>query len=422
MRRHHPSECGTLSLRWGLLFGVWLLYCAFGLVATSLAPLVPIVEADLQISHAQMGSILGAWQLVYIFAAVPSGLLLDRLGARSALLIGALLIAASALARSLALDYWGLLLAVMLFGLGGPIVSSGAPKVITTLFTGSNRGFAMGVYMTGPALGGVVSLTLTHSVLLPLFDGDWRRLLQLWAAVAVVFAGLWFGLASLKSSVSGRRPLEPRSDDTGASAERTEGEAGGSVSVRELLRFPAVKLVLWMSVGVFLFNHGLNNWLPELLRSGGKSVVAAGNWAALPTVIGIFGSLLIPRYATPERRFGILFGLCVLAAVASLLLHSTQDAPLAVGLVLQGIARSSMMTVLILTLVELPGIGQRHAGAASGLFFSAAEVGGVLGPLGLGVLYDLTGAFSAGLYALTAVAVALALMVVRLQRLARDAD
>jgi len=88
---------------------------------------------------------------------------------------------------------------------------------------------------------------------------------------------------------------------------------------------------------------------------------------------------------------------------------------------LQGIARSSLMTVLILTLVELPGIGERHAGTASGLFFSAAEVGGVLGPLSLGVFYDLTGAFSAGLYALAAVAAAMALAVSRLRRLARAA-
>ncbi len=396
----------TNSHRWWLLFGVWLLYSAFGLVAASLAPLVSIVESELNISHTRMGSIMGAWQLVYIFAAIPCGLLLDRLGARWALLLGVMLIAASALARSFAVDYWGLLFAVMLFGLGGPIVSSGAPKVITTLFEGSDRGFAMGVYMTGPALGGVVALTLTHSVLLPLFDGDWRKLLQLWAALTVGFGLIWFGLASL-----GPPDQEPAERD----ASDSQPSKGG---LGDLLRIPGVPLVLCMSIGVFMFNHGLNNWLPELLRAGGKSIVAAGNWAALPTVVGIFGSLLIPRLATPERRFGILLWLCASATVASLLLQTTNNYSLGMGLLLQGIARSSMMTVLILTLVELPGIGQRRVGAASGLFFSAAEVGGVMGPLGLGAMYELTGGFSAGLYALTAVMVGLSLIVIRLRRLA----
>ena len=101
-------------------------------------------------SHSAMGSVMGAWQLVYIFAAVPCGVLLDRIGGRNALLIGALLIAVSAIGRSLAQDYWSLLLAVMLFGIGGPIISSGAPKVVAELFSGSQRGLAMGIYMTGP--------------------------------------------------------------------------------------------------------------------------------------------------------------------------------------------------------------------------------------------------------------------------------
>ncbi len=406
-------------LRWLLLFGVWLLYGVFGLVATSLAPLVPLVEADLSITHSQMGSILGAWQLTYIFAAVPCGILLDRLGTHRALLAAALLIAGSAFARSLAVDYWGLLFAVMLFGLGGPLVSSGAPKVVTGLFAGADRGLAMGIYMTGMSLGGVVSLTLTHSVLLPQLGGDWRTLLRLWAGLAVLAGLIWFGLGALrgKSVATGEagagqrsgRPLDM------LQAARQSADTGRRTKLVELLRLPAVPIVLVMSVGVFVFNHGLNNWLPELLRAGGKTFVESGYWAALPTVVGIFGSLLIPRLATPERRFDILLALCACAAFASLLLHSTNDLSLASGLLLQGIARSSLMTVLILTLVELPGIGERYAGAASGLFFSAAEVGGVLGPLGLGIMYELTGGFSAGLYALTAICAGLFLLTLRLR-------
>ena len=71
--------------------------------------------------------------------------------------------------------------------------------------------------------------------------------------------------------------------------------------------------------------------------------------------------------------------------------------PLALGLVLEGLARSSMMTVLILTLVELKGVGKERAGTAGGLFFAAAEIGGVGGPITLGILYDATGDFSLGL-------------------------
>jgi cyanate permease len=75
------------------------------------------------------------------------------------------------------------------------------------------------------------------------------------------------------------------------------------------------------------------------------------------------------------------------------------------GLVLQGIARSSLMTVAMLTLIELPGVDEKRVGMASGLFFSAAEIGGVLGPLSIGVLYDASGGFTAGLFMLTGLSV-----------------
>ena len=78
------------ATRWLILAGVWFCYACFGLVATSLAPLVPVIVEDLGIGHGAMGSIMGAWQLVYIFAAVPCGLLLDRLGARHAIALGGL--------------------------------------------------------------------------------------------------------------------------------------------------------------------------------------------------------------------------------------------------------------------------------------------------------------------------------------------
>ncbi|MDZ7684957.1 MAG: hypothetical protein U5O39_08025 [Gammaproteobacteria bacterium] len=174
---------------------------------------------------------------------------------------------------------------------------------------------------------------------------------------------------------------------------------------------------------MFLFNHGLNNWLPELLHDGGMTITEAGYWAAIPTVIGLAG--FAHHSPSGNARAAVsryLIGLALAAAAASALLQFQYEPILFSGLLLQGIARSSLMTVLMLTLVELPGVGERYAGVAGGLFFSAAEVGGVLGPLTLGVLYDLTAGFSAGLYLLTSVAVLIALGAHRLRRLAQPTD
>ena len=376
-----------------------MLYASFGFIAASLAPMVAPIEASLGMSHAAMGSVMGAWQLVYIFSAVPCGMLLDRIGGQRALLIGVLLIAASALGRALAVDYWTLLAAVMLFGLGGPIISSGAPKMVAELFTGSQRGMAMGIYMTGPAVGAVVCLGLTNSWLLPLL-GNWRSVMLLWAATALAAGLAWF--------LMGRRFVTSPAVIPGAQpfASSIPGAAPTSQvgAMASLVRVPAVRLILAMSVGVFLFNHGLNSWLVELLRVGGMDPARAGYWATLPTVVGIVGSLLIPRFAIRKRRLYMLMALAAIALAAALLLRFTDPGLLSLGLILQGIARSSLMTLLMLTLVELPEVGEGRAGVASGMFFSAAEIGGVLGPLGIGILYDTSGGFDSSLWSLAGVA------------------
>ena len=380
----------VLNTRWLLFFGVWMLYGSFGLVASSLAPVASLVIEDLQMTHAEMGLAMGAWQLVYIFSAVPAGMLLDRVGARYALALGGILVGISALARMFSGDTAGLIMAVMIFGLGGPIISAGALKVVVSSFTGATRGLAMGIYMTGPAIGSIISLTMTHSILLPAFDQSWRAVLGLWAGVTFLAVFLWFFLATVAGSSISEAPKGPRVSQLRV--------------IRELITRPTVIVILLMSISVFMFNHGLNNWLPELLQSHGFSAVNAGYWAALPTVIGIIGSLIIPRLATPERRFKILIGLSIAAFIASILLRFGEPSSLLTGLLLQGVARSSLMTVLILSLVELPEIGERYAGVASGLFFSAAELGGVLGPLTLGLLYAPEVGFSSGLTLLTGIA------------------
>ena len=386
--------------RWLVLAGVWLLYFSFGLNLASLAPLVTFIEADLQISHSAMGAVLGVWQFVYIVASVPCGILIDRVGSRYAFTVGALLIAVSAIGRSLAGDYVQLLLAVGAFGLGGPIISAGAPKMIAGWFQGRERGLAMGIYITGFGVGSILSLTLTNSILMPWFNEDWRLVLRFWGLLTLLAGAVWFVISWLPAVRGGKH---------------TSIRIKGAL-VMPLLQLRSVQLVLLMSIGVLFFTHGLSNWMPELLRSGGMSVDQASLWAAVPVVVAIAGALVIPRLASGEYRYRVLLLLFLCAIGASVLLRAALGPVLVSGLILDGIARSSMTTVLILTLVETRGIGEERAGSAAGLYFSVAEIGGVAGPVMLGVLYDATGDFSGGLGLLTAISLLLVLALGRLKK------
>jgi MFS transporter, CP family, cyanate transporter len=106
------EESAAHPHRWAMLAGVWMVYFCFGSTAAAIAPLVSRITAELNLSHTQMGSILGAWQLVYIGAAIPCGALLDRIGPRRGLALGAAVVAASGILRGVATNYVTMLLAV----------------------------------------------------------------------------------------------------------------------------------------------------------------------------------------------------------------------------------------------------------------------------------------------------------------------
>ena len=390
--------------RWAVLAGVWLVYFSFGLTIVTLAPLVSVVGQDLGLSHSRMGTVMGAWQLVFIASAIPCGVLLDRIGPRRALLLAVLVIAASGALRAAAGGHLSLFLAVALFGLGGPLVSVGAPKLIGLWFEGQERRFAMGLYMTGPAVGSVASLALTNSLMMPLLGGNWRAVMLAYAAVVLAVGLVWLAITAHPASraIEQRLAAEPREPQFAAFA--------------ELLGIPAVRIVLAMAIGIFFVNHGLNNWLPEILRSHGMAAAEAGFWAAIPTAVGIIAAPTIPRLATPARRMGILAALFLLTAGATLLLLSADGALLAAALVMQGMARGGMMTLAILILLDVPEVGSRRTGLAGGLFFSAAEVGGSLGPMSIGVLAQLSDGFAASLGMLTGITVALLALLLVLRR------
>lgn len=380
--------------RWAALFGVWLIYFSFGLCIASMAPIVSEIAADLEISQGAMGGILGAWQLTYIAAALPLGALMDRTGVAIGLFVSAAIMSGSLVLRGLAEDGTMLFAAVALFGLGGPLISIGAPKLIALWFTGASRGMAMGVYMTGPALGGIAVLWSAQSLLIPL-TGSWRGALFVLAAFVLSSGFIWW-------AISRHNEAKARDGRVGGLS-----KAGSLAALVELSRLRTVQIVLLMAIGIFMLNHGLNNWLPEILRAKGMSAVDASLWASIPTVVGVIGALIIPRFATPERRIAIMAGLFAAIGVATLLLHLAPGIGLATGLMLQGIARSSMMTVAILLLMEAPGVPPERAGMAGGMFFTVAEIGGVLGPLSIGVVAQASVGFDVPLWMLSGVVMAL---------------
>ena len=63
------------------------------------------------------------------------------------------------------------------------------------------------------------------------------------------------------------------------------------------------------------------------------------------------------------------------------------------------------MTVAIMLLMETSGVPEKRLGLAGGLFFTSAEIGGVLGPVAFCTLAYWTGSFVVPLFVVTLAAV-----------------
>jgi len=374
----HKIEPYQQRYRWVILFLVWLLYAAFGLVSRSVAPLVTPILKDLNMSYGQMGIILGSWQLTYIGVAIIAGAIIDKWGIRKSLFIGTVIIGLSAALRYFPSGFGTFLLVVAIFGMGGPLISVGAPKTIANWFRGKGRGTAVGIYTTGPWIGGLIALSATNSLVMPVTGYSWRLTFVYYGFLVFIIASLWWFLA---------RDIKP----TGA----TEGESIGKTFSR-LIKIRNVRLILIMGPLSFAIMHGFTNWLPKIMESVGMSPSISGFVSSIPIMAGIPAVLVIPRLVPPHLR-GRILALLALAVTAALLVSvNTSGAPMFVGLVLFGIAGSSLFPIVMLILMDTPEVGERHMGLAGGIFFCVAEIGGFTGPLVMGTLADLTGDFLAG--------------------------
>jgi CP family cyanate transporter-like MFS transporter len=379
------------SFRWVMLALMSFLYGCFGLAVTSIAPMVNTIAKELSISSSQMGTILGAWQLVYIGLAYQSGSLLDRFGVKGSVAAGATAIALSLFVRAVAVDFVTLLLAIIIFGLGGSMISVGSPKVASMWFSGRQRGMATSVSFAGSILGSVIGMALTSAVVVPLL-GSWRLAFVFYGVITVIATIVWLLLA---------RNQVPGVEDFGDTEQHQAG------NLKRIIAIDNVRLIVVLGFSVFLLNHGLRNWLPVLLIEKGISEANAGFLAAIPLVVGMITMLIIPSVVKSGYRRPTVIILLMIAGLTAIPLALGEGVVVLVFLVISGAVRQPLNSLLLLLLMDTKGVGSSRIGAAGGFFFAVSEIGGFGGPFVVGVLRDITGDAQLGIIVIGLVMVAL---------------
>lgn len=193
----------------GALFLLWLAGNGLRLTILAVPPVLALIILDLKLSGTQVGILNAIPVFLFALVAIPGSLLIARVGAVPALIIGLLIAAAGSALRGLASDTIVLYIATVVMAAGIAVMQPAMPPIVRQ-WVPRQIGFATAVYTNGLLFGEIFPVLLA-AVILPLVGGSWRASLVLWSIPLVVIALVifWFQPGGKGAPVSRPRQWMP---------------------------------------------------------------------------------------------------------------------------------------------------------------------------------------------------------------------
>ena len=377
-----------MTNRWAVLAILCLARMSMGLHLQVVAAVAPFLIADLGLSYAEIGVLIGIFMLPGVFLALPVGLISRRVGDKATLVasLGLLLVGTGLLATSP--GFASAAAARLLSGAGGTLLTMQVAKIATDWFAGRELSTAIGLLLGTFPLGVALAMATLGGVA---EASSWRVAVALIATTAVpillVVTLLYRDLPRELSAADppSQPPKDPRATAVSVSAPAEHGRRGPLALSREELG-----PVLVVGVAFALVNAALvifTSFTPTLLIDRGVPEARAGvlaswtSWSLIPSVM-VAGYLL----DRTRHLFVWLVGSALVTAVACLALPI--QPPALVWIVLFGVA-SAPITV---GSMALPGqvLRPENRNAGFGLYFTMNYLGFSLLPPVAGYLLDLT--------------------------------
>jgi len=346
---------------------LWLAGIALRLTILAVPPVIPLIHDDLHLTETQVGILSGLPMVLFAAAAIAGSLMIARLGALTALLIGLLLCAAGSAVRgigpSMAMLYFGTI--VTAFGVA--VMQPALPPLVRA-WVPSGIGFATAVYTNGLIIGEIFPAALTIPLVLPMLRQSWQWDFVFWAVPVAIIAATIFGLA----------PRAPATVPTAASRRWMPD-----------FRNPMIWRIGLLLGSVNATYFSMNGFLPDYLTHTGRPDLINAALTALNTG-QIPASFLLLASADRMVRTMWSYVLCGVVALASLLaIVFLGGVWVTVGCAVWGCCGAAIL-VLILALPPLISPPEDVHRVASGMFaisYSCAVIVPIIG----GVLWDLTG-------------------------------
>ncbi len=361
------------------------------------------MNKELEISAQQFGLLAGIFFFGYFLFAVPSNLMLHKLGARE--WIAWILVSWGVVSACTGFAQNAVQLYAVRFLLG--VAESGFfPGMIlymTYWFRQRERAQAVAFFMTGlpiaSIVGGPVSgLILDHIHWLGV--GSWRWLLVLEAVPAIVLGIVTYRL--LPNRPAEARFLTPPEKDWLAAElalEEKTAAVAGKESVSKALCSGRVWYLAVIYFTMMIGLYAMSFWLPQVVKGLSKlySNTTVGFLVPIPHICGLIAMLALSRHSdrTQERRWHAAAP-AILGGVALLVVGRVTSPALSIALLaLMAIGVDSFFGPFW----SLPSKFLTGVAAASGiaLINSVGNLGGFVGPYVIGAVSKRTGNTSLGL-------------------------
>jgi ACS family glucarate transporter-like MFS transporter len=367
----------------------------------------PYIIDDLHLSVLQMSVVFSAFTLSYSLFEIPSGWLGDVIGPRRVLTRIVLWWSAFTMLTSAARGFPSLVAIRFLFGAGEAGAFPNIARSFSRWFPIRERGRANGVMFLGSRVGGMLSAPVALFIV---SRWGWRTSFVLFGTIGLAWAAAWFTWYRDRPedhpAVNAEELAWIRQDlrDIEGLAGRDRTPWGALLRSRNLYAICAM---------YFAFGYGLYfyfTWLPTyLIKQLGFSLLAGGLFASLPFVLAGFADLAggwLTDYLCRTR--GLRAGRCYLGCAAfltcaALVFSSTLPVPSVAKALLLALALASADLALGACWAVPIDIAPDHAGVITGFMNTLGNLGGLVGPLVVGIAVDRWGSWTFPFYVTAAV-------------------
>ncbi len=370
---------------WPMLVVAFLLvFFAFGVPTYSLPFMYGAAMEEFGWSNAQVNLLSTAKFLMGAVAALTMGILLDKMGGRWTVLVGAaaggIAMAMFYFATNLPVYY----LAGVMLGFSASSIVAAMKVVVARLFS-ANQGLAMGIVLTATSFGGVVMPWVWGTALDSM---NWRTIISLLSLGPLVIAvptWLIFMARDKRMSEIVSRPTPVQS----------------TTSTWQHFRLISAEKGFWLiAIGIFLVSAVdqalMQNYVNFLRVDKGMDLRSTITWAgSLMATIGVLAKIGSGWFYDKFSIRGVTFFYFLLAVSIFLGLPIAGIGSMLLFIVVRGVAHGGM--IVDVPILTKHYFGMERIGLTMGIMAVCVNLGFAAGPPVFGWLADTYGNFSVGL-------------------------